>query len=93
MFNATGFFVIDSAVAALYSVDKVSGVAIDMGHGGLTITPVDSGRVHTPGRERLPMGGQVCVRGVMDSMSVGQTCRRSPDVWDVADSMCVAQAW
>lgn len=57
-FNAKGLYIADSAVLALYSVGKVTGVAVDMGHGALTVTPVESGRVYYPGRERIGLGGQ-----------------------------------
>jgi actin-related protein len=45
-------------VLALYSVGKVSGISLDMGHSSCTLTPVHDGYALMMGVRRNPIGGE-----------------------------------
>lgn len=53
-----GIFMGRQGVLALYSVGKVSGISLDMGHSSSTLTPVHDGYPLMMGVQRNPVGGE-----------------------------------
>ncbi|PIN14463.1 actin [Handroanthus impetiginosus] len=56
-FNTSGFYASDQAVLSLYAVGRISGCAIDIGHGKMDIASVIEGAVHHISSKRFELGG------------------------------------
>lgn len=56
-FNVSGLFCAEQPVLCLYSVGKLTGCVVDVGHGTVDVTPIVEGQVYYPGVSRLPYGG------------------------------------
>eukprot|EP00240_Pyramimonas_obovata_P006831 CAMPEP_0118955042 /NCGR_PEP_ID=MMETSP1169-20130426/59358_1 /TAXON_ID=36882 /ORGANISM="Pyramimonas obovata, Strain CCMP722" /LENGTH=175 /DNA_ID=CAMNT_0006902809 /DNA_START=230 /DNA_END=753 /DNA_ORIENTATION=- len=56
-FNVSGLYVAEQPVLSMYSVGRVSGTVIDVGHGRCDISPVMEGATLTPACRRLALGG------------------------------------
>ncbi|PIN14464.1 actin [Handroanthus impetiginosus] len=56
-FNISGFYASDQAVLSLYAVGRISGCAIDIGHGKMDIASVIEGAVHHISSKRFELGG------------------------------------
>ncbi|GAA0184440.1 actin and actin related protein [Lithospermum erythrorhizon] len=61
-FNVSGFYAIEQAVLSLYAVGRISGCAVDVGHGKLDIAPVIEGAVQHIASRRLEIGGMDLTR-------------------------------
>ncbi|MCO5550698.1 hypothetical protein L7F22_004188 [Adiantum nelumboides] len=57
-FNVTGFYAVEQAVLSLYSVGRISGCAVDVGHGKTDIAPVWEGALQHNCVKRLELGGE-----------------------------------
>ena len=58
-YNVPGVFMSRAGVLALYANARVTGLAVDVGAGGTTITPVQEGYPLMGGLRRSPVGGRV----------------------------------
>ncbi|KAL6999253.1 Actin-related protein 7 [Sarracenia purpurea var. burkii] len=56
-FNVSGFYASDQAVLSLYAVGRISGCAVDIGHGKIDIAPVIEGAVQHIASRRIEIGG------------------------------------
>lgn len=56
-FNISGFYATEQAVLSLYAVGRISGCAVDIGHGKLDIAPVCEGAVQHIASKRFEIGG------------------------------------
>lgn len=56
-FNMTGFFLCDQPVLSLYSVGKITGTVVDLGHCKTDISVIAEGQVNYHSTKRLPYGG------------------------------------
>jgi hypothetical protein len=57
-FNVSGLYILDQAVLSLYSTGRLSGCAVDLGHGNIDIAPVVEGAVLHSIAQQIPMGGK-----------------------------------
>ncbi|KAJ7515079.1 hypothetical protein O6H91_23G070200 [Diphasiastrum complanatum] len=57
-FNVNGFYAVEQAVLSIYAVGRISGCAIDIGHGKIDIAPVWEGAVQHNAVKRLEVSGQ-----------------------------------
>ncbi|KAK9111454.1 hypothetical protein Scep_018973 [Stephania cephalantha] len=56
-FNVQGFYASEQAVLSLYAVGRISGCAVDIGHGKIDIAPVLEGAVQHIASKRFEIGG------------------------------------
>ena len=56
--NANGVFFAEESVLSLYSVGKVSGISVDMGHSGMNVIAVVDGQPALHTATRIPCGGR-----------------------------------
>eukprot|EP01018_Ginkgo_biloba_P002499 Gb_02989 [translate_table: standard] len=56
-FNVTGFYASEQAVLSLYAVGRISGCAVDVGHGKIDLAPVWEGAVQHNALKRFDLGG------------------------------------
>lgn len=56
-FNISGFYASEQAVLSLYSVGRISGCSVDIGHGKIDIAPVIEGAVQHIASRRFELGG------------------------------------
>lgn len=61
-FNVTGLYAVEQAVLSLYSVGRISGCAVDVGHGKTDIAPVWEGAVQHNCVKRMELGGEDLTR-------------------------------
>lgn len=61
-FNVTGLYAVEQAVLSLYSVGRISGCAVDIGHGKTDIAPVWEGAVQHNCVKRMELGGEDLTR-------------------------------
>lgn len=57
-FNVNGLYAVEQAVLSLYAVGRITGVAIDAGHGKIDIAPVWEGAVQHNAVKRFEIAGQ-----------------------------------
>ncbi|KAL2635429.1 hypothetical protein R1flu_006908 [Riccia fluitans] len=57
-FNVSGLYAVEQAVLSLYAVGRITGVALDIGHGKIDIAPVWEGTVQHNAVKRVELGGQ-----------------------------------
>jgi hypothetical protein len=57
-FNVSGLYILDQAVLSLYSTGRLSGCAVDIGHGKIDIAPVVEGAVLHSIAQQIPIGGK-----------------------------------
>lgn len=68
-FGVDGVSVQDSAVLSLYSVGRVSGCVVDLGHSKTDIAPVYEGLLRTQGIRRLDICGQSLTESLKQHLS------------------------
>lgn len=56
-FNVTGFYASEQAVLSLYAAGRLSGCAVDVGHGKIDIAPVWEGAVQHNASKKFEIGG------------------------------------
>ncbi|GLJ30689.1 hypothetical protein SUGI_0607810 [Cryptomeria japonica] len=56
-FNVNGFYATEQAVLSLYAVGRISGCAVDVGHGKIDIAPVWEGAVQHNASKKFEVGG------------------------------------
>lgn len=74
-FNVTGLYAVEQAVLSLYAVGRISGCAVDVGHGKTDIAPVWEGAVQHNCVKRLELGGEDLTKLLMQELG-----RTSPNV-------------
>ncbi|KAG6551646.1 hypothetical protein Mapa_006732 [Marchantia paleacea] len=57
-FNVSGLYAVEQAVLSLYAIGRITGVAVDIGHGKIDIAPVWEGTVQHNAVKRFELGGQ-----------------------------------
>ncbi|CAM6095009.1 unnamed protein product [Calypogeia fissa] len=57
-FNVAGLYAVEQAVLSLYAMGRITGVAVDIGHGKIDIAPVWEGTVQHNAVKRFELGGQ-----------------------------------
>eukprot|EP00249_Psilotum_nudum_P014197 c24714_g1_i2 orf=218-1315(+) len=57
-FNVMGLYAVEQAVLSLYAVGRISGCAVDVGHGKSDIVPVWEGAVQHSVSRKFELGGQ-----------------------------------
>lgn len=57
-FNVSGLYAMEQAVLSLYAVGRITGVAIDVGHGKIDIAPVWEGAIQHNAVKRFELAGQ-----------------------------------
>jgi len=67
VFNVRGFYLLDSAVAALYAMGKQQGVVLDVGHSGTDVCHVLDGALLPALSQRVPLGG-ACIDAQLQAM-------------------------
>lgn len=71
-FNVNGLYAVEQAVLSLYSVGRISGCAVDIGHGKTDIAPVWEGAVQHNSVKRLELGGEDLTKLLAQELS--RTC-------------------
>jgi len=56
-FNVTGYYASEQAVLSIYAAGRISGCAVDVGHGKIDIAPVWEGAVLHNASKKLEIGG------------------------------------
>lgn len=56
-FNVTGYYATEQAVLSIYAAGRISGCAVDVGHGKIDIAPVWEGAVLHNASKKLEIGG------------------------------------
>jgi len=78
-YNVPGVFMSRAGVLALYANARVTGVAVDLGAGGMTVTPVQEGYPLMGGLRRSPVGGKVLDRALV-AASLARSCPLHPRI-------------
>ncbi|MCO5612971.1 hypothetical protein L7F22_067244 [Adiantum nelumboides] len=75
-FNVTGFYAVEQAVLSLYSVGRISGCAVDVGHGKTDIAPVWEGALQHNCVKRLELGGEDLTKLLLEEFSRNNSERK-----------------
>ena len=68
VFNIAGLFIQDAAVLSLFSVGRLTGCAVDLGHGKTTVAPVTEGQVQAQSTRRLEIAGMHTTRYLQEQL-------------------------
>ncbi|GBG62074.1 hypothetical protein CBR_g28550 [Chara braunii] len=73
-FNVLGLYSVEQAILSLYAMGRISGCAVDIGHGVIDIAPVWEGAMQHAAAKRVKIGGQdlteLMARLMMNSRSL-----------------------
>lgn len=69
VFNVSGLCMQDQASLALYSIGKLQGAVVDLGHGKLDVAAISDGQVQTTSMRRLPFSGELLTRYMQSLMA------------------------